>query len=112
MITRAQLFAVFAGLRPGELEHWIAEQWVRPQRRGGEVLFDEIDVARVRLLVELRDELHVDEEALPLVLSLMDQLYAARRRMRLLCDAIEGAGQDFRDTVAAELRRRIDSGGV
>jgi chaperone modulatory protein CbpM len=38
----------------------------------------------VRLIRELRDELAVNEEALPVVLSLLDQLYALRRRVRAM----------------------------
>lgn len=108
MTTLEQLIAMVGGLRRAELERWIAEEWVRPERRGDDWLFGEIDVARVRLLLELRDELRIDEESLPIVLSLIDQLYAARRRMRLLCEAIEQAGGERREAVAAELRRRLE----
>jgi len=52
-----------------------------------------VDVARVRLIAELR-ELRMDEEAMPVVLSLLDQLYAARRRMRLLQQAVDEAAPD------------------
>jgi chaperone modulatory protein CbpM len=109
MITQGRLFAMFAGLQHGELERWIAEEWVRPERQGDDLVFHDIDVARVRLLVELRDELRLDEDALPVVLSLMDQLYATRRRMRLLCEAIDQAGEELHDAVASELRRRMET---
>lgn len=109
MITRERLLAMFGAVQPAELERWVAEAWLRPERQAGELLFSEIDVARTRLLVELRDELHLDDEALPVVLSLLDQLYAARRRMRLLCEAIEAAGTDLPAAVAASLRRRIEA---
>ncbi len=105
MIPLERLLAIMAGLRRDELEHWIAEDLVRPERRGEELLFAEIDVARVRLLVELSQELRLDEEALPVVVSLMDQLYATRRRMRLLCDAIDRAGEQMHEAIATELRR-------
>lgn len=109
MITQERLFAMFAGLQRSALERWIAEEWVRPEQRGDELVFHDIDVARVRLLVELRDDLHLDEDALPVVLSLMDQLYATRRRMRLLCEVIDQAGEELHDAVASELRRRMES---
>jgi len=110
MITLERLVGMFADLQRSELEHWIEEDLVRPERRGGELMFGEIDVARVRLLRDLRHELRLDEEALPVVLSLLDQLYAARRRTRLLCEAIEHAGGGLPETVAAELRRRVSEG--
>lgn len=79
------------GLRRQDLERWISNEWVRPERSAGHMVFDDIDVARVRLIRELRDDLAIDEEALPLVLSLLDQIYDLRRRMRRLVDTL-GAG--------------------
>lgn len=78
-----------SGLQRQDLERWIANRWVRPDGDAGGYLFREIDVARVRLILELRDELKLGEDALPVVLSLLDQLYDLRRRMRQLGDAID-----------------------
>jgi len=82
MMTPESVCARFAALRPDELRHWIDEGYVRPAAADGEPVFLEIDIERVRLILELRDELAVNEEALPLVLSLLDQVYALRRRLR------------------------------
>jgi chaperone modulatory protein CbpM len=67
-----------------DLERWISNDWVRPDGRDGDYAFREIDVARVRLIQELRDTLEINEAALPVVLLLLDQLYDLRRRMREL----------------------------
>jgi chaperone modulatory protein CbpM len=75
------VIAQFNGLQRSDLERWISNDWVRPDGDQGRYLFHEIDIARVRLIHELRDDLHVNEEALPVVLSLLDQLYALRRRL-------------------------------
>lgn len=91
MITIETVCVQVGGLAPDDLERWIAETWVRPEGAPGAWAFREIDVARVRLIRELRDDLHVGEEALPVVLSLVDQLYAERRRLRRIRDAIERA---------------------
>ena len=45
-------------------------------------------MARVRLIPELHLALEVEEPTVPLVLSLMDQLYATRRQLRLVLDAL------------------------
>lgn len=84
MITLEVLTQRFATLDPGDLRRWVAEGHVRPERRDGTLVFREIDVERVRLILELRDRLAVEEATLPLVLSLLDQLYALRRRLREL----------------------------
>jgi len=82
VITLDIVCARFGRLRSEELQRWIAEGYVRPDAAAGEPVFQEIDIERVRLILELRDDLAVNEEALPLVLSLLDQVYALRRRLR------------------------------
>lgn len=84
MITLDILYTRVAGLEPEDLQRWIAEGYVRPEAEADAPVFAEIDVERVRLILELRDRLAVDEEALPVVLSLLDQVYALRRRLREL----------------------------
>jgi chaperone modulatory protein CbpM len=84
MITLDILCARFTRLRIEDLQGWIAEGHVRPERSAGQLAFTELDVERVRLILELRDDMAVNEEALPVVLSLLDQLYELRRRLRAL----------------------------
>jgi chaperone modulatory protein CbpM len=84
MITIEILCARFPALTQDDLWHWIEEGHVRPDKVAGAPEFAEIDVERVRLILELRDQLEVNEAALPVVLSLLDQLYALRRRLRAL----------------------------
>jgi len=91
MITLDILCARFTALRPEDLQRWIAEGHVRGEADAGTLCFREIDVERVRLILELRDDLAVNEEALPVVLSLLDQVYALRRRLKQLGAADEGA---------------------
>jgi len=88
-----------ASLEPGELERWIAERWVLPESEPSGYVFSEFDVARVRLIVELRRDLAVGEEAVPVVLRLLDQLYATRRRMRSLLRALETLPEEHRAAV-------------
>ena len=105
MITIETLCVRVVGLRREDVEHWIGQSWVRPDRvrsDGGpaDYVFHDIDVARVRLIVELREQMQVNDEALPIVLSLLDQLYEARRRMLRVRDALQQAGP-------AELREEV-----
>jgi len=100
MITIETIFLEFQNLRGEDLERWIANQWVRPEGASGQYRFHEIDLARIRLILELRDTMEVPEPALPTVLSLLDQLYEMRRRMRQLNDAMER-------TLPAELKAAL-----
>ena len=89
MITIEMLTHVVTGLDPRDVRRWIDNAWVRPDGQPGQYRFHDIDVARLRLIVQLRDDLGVDEAALPVVLSLLDQLYETRRTMIRLRAAIE-----------------------
>jgi chaperone modulatory protein CbpM len=105
MITIETLCIRLQRVTPAEVEDWIARAWVRPDGAPGHYLFHPIDEARARLILELRDELHVGDDALPLVLSLLDQLYAARRHMRRVHDAIAiRADSRLRDELARLFR--------
>jgi chaperone modulatory protein CbpM len=89
MMEFAAVLLEFRALRSDELERWIGNDWVRPQGGPGQYRFDEIDVARVGLILELRDSLEIGEPGLPAVLSLVDQIYDLRRRMMGLNAALE-----------------------
>ena len=45
-----------------------------PVEVDGDLVFDDSDVARVRLIAELRNDLGVNEDAIPVVLRLLDQV--------------------------------------
>lgn len=71
------------------LENYIAREWVRPVRKEKVYYFEEIDLARIQLIQQLRHDMQVGDEAMDVVLSLLDQMYGLRRHMRRLTDAIE-----------------------
>jgi len=89
-VTLEELRRRFADIDAADLDRWIENRWVRPDEVSGIFLFQEIDIARVHLIAELRDDLAVAEDVVPLVLSLLDQLYGVRRQMRLMCEVIAG----------------------
>jgi chaperone modulatory protein CbpM len=61
-------------------------------------------VARARLILEMRDEMQISEDALPVVLLLLDQLYDLRRQMRDLNNAfLQVVPRDVRQDLAAHL---------
>ena len=81
--------AQMPGLQRPDLERWVLNEWVKPDEGYGEYEFREIDVARARLIRDLRDDMEVNEEALPVVLLLLDQVYDLRRRMHDISEAID-----------------------
>jgi len=90
MMTIDFVVAELGTVRREDLEEWIAHQWVLPEQQDGQYLFVAIDIARARLIAELRQEMAVNDEAIPIILSLLDQLYDLRRRIGAYGDAARG----------------------
>ena len=110
MITIETLTVAGADLDRAEVEHWIKQGWVHADPRSGTWLFHEIDVARLGLVRELRHVLGLQEDALPVVLRLLDQLYDERRRLRRVRSIIENlAPADVRDALLDALRQAHES---
>src|SRR5262249_5551871 len=107
MIGFDELVRPFAALNASEWSRWVENRWLRPEtasENGGERwVFHEVDVARVELILDLRREFAVDDEALSLVLGLLDQVYSLRRQMRRLCDALEQQPPEIRDAIRRAL---------
>jgi len=95
---------VVAELEPDELERWIHERWVLPESGTAGWVFHEVDVARIRLIKEMRHDLAIDEEAMPVVLRILDQVYALRRRLKELSAAIDALPPEIRATLLSRLK--------
>ena len=103
MIALEDLVQRFERLDRRELVRWIENRWVLPERRGQTWIFHEVDVARVELILDIRHEFAIDEEALPLVLGLLDQVYDLRRQLRRICDALAAQPRELQDAVRRAL---------
>lgn len=100
MMTLEALLDQIEGVAAEDLRRWIAARYVRPGGEPEAWVFGEMDVARVRLIVELRDVMEISEPALPTVLSLLDQVYDLRRRMRRLNEGFSLLPAELRGELA------------
>jgi chaperone modulatory protein CbpM len=87
-----------------ELRLWVSEGWVTPEEDRS---FAEIDVARIRLVCQLRQDMNLNEDAVPVVLSLLDQLHGLRSELQHLAKALEEQPEDVKRRVASAYRRRV-----
>lgn len=94
-----------------ELRLWVREGWVQPAQGDAGPVFDDLDVARIRLLCDLRKDMALPNEVLPVVLTLIDRLQQTRRDLRLLTEALEEQPEDVRRTVLESFRARQDIPG-
>ena len=83
------------------VETYVARAWVRPMPGSEGWQFEEIDIARIDLVTHLRQDMAVNDEAVDLVLSLLDQLYDLRSRIEHAQQAAKArADADFHPLTA------------
>ncbi|HQT76677.1 MAG TPA: chaperone modulator CbpM [Rhodopila sp.] len=105
MLRLTAVIALFPDLGEAELLGWVERGWVQAERQEPDWVFEDIDVARVRLIHDFRRTMDVSEETMPLVLSLLDQVYGLRAQMQALAQALEQQPDDVRAAILARLRR-------
>lgn len=98
-LTEREVVAAVDSLSLRRLRLWVREGWIVPSAGERGPLFDEVDMARIRLVCQLKDDLAIPHDTLPVVLSLMDQVHGLRRELRALARAV--------DREPEEVRRRI-----
>lgn len=82
-----------------ELRSWVREGWIRPREGASGPVFDDVDIARIRLVCDLRKEMSIPADTLPVVLSLIDQLHTARRDLRCLAKAVAEQSDERRTAI-------------
>ena len=107
MKTLVQVLAEF-NLSRDELLLWIERRWVLPLAQENEYVFGEADLARLQMIVELHRDLAIDDEAMTVVLDLLDKLYGLRRQMRELLSAVDELPEAHRDKLLSRISRAED----
>lgn len=110
VLGEGQVVETVGVLSRAELRLWCEAGWVTPAQGERGPVFDEVDLARIRLVCQLRDDLGLDREAIPVVLSLLDQLYGVRRELRALARAVEQQDAEIAARIRAAHRALADMG--
>ena len=103
MMRLTAVVASVSGLRAAEVSVWIERGWVRPEGDGDDPEFADVDVARIRLIRDLRTAMELEDETIPLVLSLLDQVYESRGRLRSVLRAVEAQPASVRAAILAAI---------
>lgn len=94
-----------------DLRLWVHKGWVRPIEGATGPRFDEVDVARICLLRDLKTDMSLSADILPIVLSLIDRLNQTRRELQCLQRALEGQPETVQQEIVsryAALREDAD----
>ena len=98
-------FLIRARLDGNVLEGWVAAGWLTPNAEEGMQQFSEIDVARARLIQDLRRDIGVNDEGVGVILDLIDQLHGLRRTLGHLLTALQAQPQELRERLAVDLHQ-------
>jgi chaperone modulatory protein CbpM len=90
MIMNKQEFLTCSGLQMQTLEFWLEQRWLIPQETSAGMTFSDMDVARARLIQDLRTDFGVNDEGVDVILHLVDQLHGLRRALAQLHKDIQG----------------------
>lgn len=111
-ITIKMLLGEVPGLTQGRLERFVAAGIVTPVQRGesGEPGYLPLDRARLALACDLADAFELQDDALAMVLDLVDQVHGLRGELRALMQAVAAEPEDTRLRLAARLRELRSAG--
>ena len=77
-----QEFIARSHLDAPTLDAWIEAEWLAPLTSGKTPLFSDADLARARLIRDLKVDFGVNDEGIGIVLHLLDQLHGLRCLVR------------------------------
>lgn len=107
LIEEGDLIHLVQGLSPAELTICLKAGWVIPAESAGARRYLDIDVARIRLIHELRSDLGLDDDAVPVVLSLIDQLHELRHELTCLAESLRAQPEEIRRRVLDDVASRL-----
>lgn len=105
MISLTVITTRYPGVTLQHVTEWVARGWVQAEGAAPDLLFAEQDIARLRLLWDLQVDLAIDVEALPVVLSLLDQVSALRSALTAAVPELGTAPDAVKQRVATALYR-------
>lgn len=102
--SRRETLDAVPGLTAEQLDRYIGAGVVQPVQSQTGPLFREIDIARLSLLIDLAEGYHLDDDALGMVMSLLDQLHGLRGEMRAILDAVAQEPPETRARLGHSIR--------
>jgi len=84
MIMDKQEFLTHSGVQVQMLEFWLEQRWLIPEQTAAGTRFSAMDIARARLIGDLKTGFGVNDEGVDMILHLLDQLHGLRSALAQL----------------------------
>lgn len=108
MTRSLDIAAAEMGVAADQVAVWVERRWLMPVRTGQDLSFDDADLARLRMIVEFHRDLEIDDEAMPVVLDLIDRLHAARAQLHRTLQAIAELPESAQSAVIRRITGKAD----
>jgi chaperone modulatory protein CbpM len=105
MFSERDVVARVQRLTVTRLRVWVRLGFIKPADRTAQT-FSEADLARAALICNLEDELGFDEEDVPVLLNLIDQIHGLRAELSGVLEALNDLPDDVRTTVRMRITKR------
>lgn len=102
-LSEEEVIAAVARLDHARLTRFLRAEVVRPADAGGHAVYRQVDIARMELLCDLCDDFDLGDDALGMVMALIDQLHGTRSDLRALMRALAEESDEVRRRVMARL---------
>ena len=109
LLSEDEVIVRVTRLTRSQLTLFVNAALVKPQRDTSGYFFRQIDIARLELLCDLTVDLDLDETALGIVISLLDQLHAARQDLATIARVMEILPTDLQASITLALKRADQS---
>lgn len=104
-LSEDETIAAVGRLDRARLVRFVRSEVIRPADAGGRMVFRRVDVARLELLCDLCDDFDLNDDALGLVMHLVDQLHGTRNDLRALMQALGDEPAEVKSRVQGRLAR-------
>jgi chaperone modulatory protein CbpM len=106
MLSERDIVAKVKHLTVTRLRVWVRQGWIRPRAQPSHG-FTEADLARAAMIRDLEDKLGFDEEEVPVLLSLIDQIHGLRAELKGVLEALDELPDEVRATVKLRIAQRM-----
>jgi chaperone modulatory protein CbpM len=103
--TETEILAEVPSLTRARLVSYVEARVIVPVQSDAGPVYRRIDLARLHLLCDLSDQFDLEDDALGVVISLVDQLHGVRGELAAVLAALDEEPVEVRERVITCLRR-------
>lgn len=102
--SEEQVVATVTRLTRRQLVSFVKAEIVTPLQTSKGIAYRQVDIARIQLLCELSEDFELNEDALAVIISLIDQLHDSRTQLRAVLGVLDNQPRELRHSIGEALR--------